>query len=163
MVDLTRRGVLTGTWRNAAPVVRPPWSGSEAHFIEKCARCNACVESCETTILYAGAGGYPVVDFKRGECTFCYACATACPEPIFLPQQTQPWDITVSIGQNCLAFKSIECRRCQDSCEPEVISFRPSLAGIYQPKIETQGCTGCGACVAGCPVSAITVEHEHAQ
>ena len=149
MVDLTRRGVLTGAWRNAAPVVRPPWSGSEVQFIELCTRCNA--------------GGYPVVDFKRGECTFCYACAASCPEPIFLSKHSQPWDISISIGQNCLAYLSIECRRCQDSCEPEVISFRPSLAGIYQPKIETQGCTGCGACVASCPVSAITVEHEHAQ
>ncbi len=90
---------------------------------------------------------------------FCYACATACPEPIFLPKHSQPWDISISIGQNCLAYLSIECRRCQDSCEPEVI-FRPSMAGIYQPKVETPGC---GACVAGCPVSAITVEHEHAQ
>ncbi|MEQ5127204.1 MULTISPECIES: ferredoxin-type protein NapF [Providencia] len=163
MVDITRRGVLTGAWRNAAPVIRPPWSGSEARFIEQCTRCSQCITSCETAILQPGPGGYPMVDFQRGECTFCYACAEACPEPIFLPQNTQPWNIKIAIGQHCLAYKSIECRRCEDSCEPQVIAFRPSLAGIYQPNIDMQGCTGCGACVAGCPVSAITMEHEDAQ
>ncbi|MCZ5435745.1 hypothetical protein O5626_28810, partial [Escherichia coli] len=43
-------------------------------------------------------------------------------------------------------YQSVECRRCQDSCEPMAIIFRPTLSGIYQPQLNSQLCNGCGAC-----------------
>ncbi|MFA8814812.1 4Fe-4S dicluster domain-containing protein, partial [Escherichia coli] len=67
-----------------------------------------------------------------------------------------------TIGDACLAYQSVECRRCQDSCEPMAIIFRPTLSGIYQPQLNSQLCNGCGACAASCPVSAITAEYLHA-
>lgn len=76
MADITRRGVLTGAWRRAAPVIRPPWSRSEDHFIESCTRCNHCLTHCETSILISGPGGYPVVDFLQGgvHVLLCLCC-----------------------------------------------------------------------------------------
>ncbi|RFF14637.1 4Fe-4S dicluster domain-containing protein, partial [Salmonella enterica] len=64
--------------------------------------------------------------------------------------------------ENCLARQSVECHRCQDSCDPMAITFRPTLSGIYQPQLDSQACNGCGACVAICPVSAIKAENHHA-
>ncbi|MEY5516076.1 ferredoxin-type protein NapF, partial [Salmonella enterica subsp. enterica serovar Corvallis] len=109
-----------------------------------------------------GTGGYPSVDFKRGECSFCYACAQACTESLFLPRHTRAWDLIFTLTENCLARQSVECHRCQDSCEPMAITFRPTLSGIYQPQLDSQACNGCGACVAICPVSAIKAENHHA-
>ncbi|MGT1260125.1 hypothetical protein ACVPQJ_22990, partial [Salmonella enterica subsp. enterica serovar Enteritidis] len=40
--------------------------------------------------------------------------------------------------ENCLARQSVECHRCQDSCEPMAITFRPTLSGIYQPQLDSQ-------------------------
>lgn len=161
MVDVIRRGMLTGTWRNVAPAIRPPWSGSETHFLSLCTRCDGCIKACESGVLQRGAGGYPAIDFQHGECAFCYACADACSEPLFLPRHTRAWELNVTIGERCLAYRSVECRRCQDSCDTSAITFRPVAGGIWQPKLIQAECSGCGACVASCPVSALTVEYSH--
>ncbi|SPW52975.1 ferredoxin-type protein [Escherichia coli] len=82
-IDASRRGILTGRWRKASNGIRPPWSGDESHFLTHCTRCDACINACENNILQRGAGGYPSVNFKNNECSFCYACAQACPESLF--------------------------------------------------------------------------------
>lgn len=74
----------------------------------------------------------------------------------------QGLDLVFTLTENCLARQSVECHRCQDSCEPMAITFRPTLSGIYQPQLDSQACNGCGACVAICPVSAIKAENHHA-
>lgn len=128
-IDASRRGILTGRWRKASNGIRPPWSGDESHFLTHCTRCDACINACENNILQRGAGSYPSVNFKNNECSFCYACAQACPESLFSPRHTRAWDLQFTIGDACLAYQSVECRRCQDSCEPMAIIFRPTLSG----------------------------------
>ncbi|TSB44548.1 ferredoxin-type protein NapF, partial [Alkalicoccobacillus porphyridii] len=71
-IDASRRGILTGRWRKASNGIRPPWSGDESHFLTHCTRCDACINACENNILQRGAGGYPSVNFKNNECSFCY-------------------------------------------------------------------------------------------
>ncbi|WP_080076057.1 ferredoxin-type protein NapF, partial [Salmonella enterica] len=88
MVDLSRRSMLTGSWRNASNGILPPWARETTYFLAHCLRCDACIQACEADILQRGTGGYPSVDFKRGECSFCYACAQACTESLFLPRHT---------------------------------------------------------------------------
>lgn len=70
MVDLSRRSMLTGSWRNASNGILPPWARETTYFLAHCLRCDACIQACEADILQRGAGGYPSVDFKRGECSF---------------------------------------------------------------------------------------------
>ncbi|MNB95515.1 ferredoxin-type protein [compost metagenome] len=161
MVDHSRRGMLTGRWRQASSGIRPPWSGVEQHFLALCTRCDACIQACESNILERGQGGYPSVNFQKGECSFCAACAQVCPESLFLSRHTRAWDLMFIVEAHCLANQSVECHRCQDSCEPMAIRFRPTLSGIYQPQLDNQACNGCGACVASCPVSAIKAEYNH--
>ncbi|STP18901.1 ferredoxin-type protein [Escherichia coli] len=84
-IDASRRGILTGRWRKASNGIRPPWSGDESHFLTHCTRCDACINACENNILQRGAGGYPSVNFKNNECSFCYGLRAGLPRiTIFL-------------------------------------------------------------------------------
>lgn len=161
MADLSRRRLLSGHWRrnsdHPSSVIRPPWSVAEAEFTAGCTRCHACINACETGVLIASRGGFPEIDFQRAECTFCTHCVTACEAPVFTSPDREPWQLKATFSASCLPFKGIECRSCQDSCESRAIGFRPRLNGIAQPELAVDACNGCGACVPGCPVQAVTL------
>lgn len=163
MAKLSRRHLLSGSWSTPATAFRPPWSGEENHFLLECTRCNACLPVCKTRVLKRGQGGYPEVDFSKGECTFCYACAESCPQNLFHLRDTSPWEHTLFIARNCLACNDVECRSCQDSCESQAITFSPSVQGISLPNLNRFACNSCGACISGCPVSALTMRHADAR
>ena len=72
-------------------------------------------------------------------------------EPAGLP------DLRAAIGDTCLTLRGVVCQSCRDTCPSGAIRFTPALRSAPRPTVETDRCTGCGACVAGCPVQAITV------
>ena len=158
MVDLTRRRLFS---RKSAEEVSSllPWVAATDSFTDDCTRCGKCVEACETHIIVNGDGGFPTVDFSRGECTFCYQCAEVCPEPIFLPKSESPWQAKAAIKESCLATQNVECRSCSDMCDPMAIEFKLQLNKVAQPVINLDGCNGCGACVSVCPTAAIHVSN----
>lgn len=159
-MDAARRGFLRGRFRQFAHVPRPPWAVAEAEFQTHCTRCDECIDACPTGILRLGDGGYPTVDFSHGECTFCGECALTCaPRAIDRADTAQPWQLKANIESACVATKGVECRVCGEICEARAIRFRPTSGGISAPTLDQDTCTGCGACVAPCPVSAIAVTH----
>lgn len=160
---LSRRQLIRGQINKRHTFVRPPWTISETRLLDNCTCCDRCIDVCETNILIRGQGGYPEVDFAKGECTFCQACASSCEHAVFDLSQVQPWPLKAVVGQNCLAQNNIECRSCVDHCEPRAITFSPQLKQASTPSINSQECTGCGACVSPCPVAAITVLPEDIQ
>ena len=157
MVDASRRGFLRG--RPSPPAqLRPPWALPEAAFLDACTRCNDCLKACPTHILVAGDGGYPSVDFRHGECTFCADCVSSClPQALQKQADAPPWQLRASIGEACLPRLGIECRSCGDFCDARAIRFTPRLGGSPIPEIDDDRCTGCGACIAPCPAIAISV------
>ena len=157
MAEVSRRSLLTGARK--APAFRPPWSGSESDFTQRCSRCHACLDACETGVLQVGAGGFPHLDFTRAECTFCYGCAGACPESLFTARSAAPWEYQLTVSAACLAFRQTECRCCQDACPEQAIRFFPVLTGIAVPQPESARCTTCGACLRACPVSALSLRN----
>ncbi|MCY9824621.1 MULTISPECIES: ferredoxin-type protein NapF [Vibrio] len=158
MVDLSKRRLFSRKKVDSSQI-RLPWIHNLESFVDDCTRCGKCIESCETKIIIVGDGGFPTVDFSIDECTFCYQCADVCPEPIFKPKQGEPWQAKARISDKCLAQQNVECRSCGDMCEPMAIQFQLRAGSVALPKIELDECSGCGACVAVCPTSAILVSN----
>lgn len=157
MVDASRRGFFRGRPRPKAEI-RPPWALPEAEFTECCTRCNDCLSACPEQIVVSGDGGFPTIDFARGECTFCGDCVNAC-QPLALLKIAEqvPWSYKALIAPNCLPHKGVECRVCGDYCDARAIRFLPRIGGSPLPEIDVEKCTGCGACIAPCPVTALTI------
>jgi ferredoxin-type protein NapF len=68
------------------------------------------------------------------------------------------WPVKAEIGAACIAFGQVVCRSCGDACETRAIRFSLRAGGVTVPELDTDACTGCGACVTACPVSAIAME-----
>lgn len=153
----SRRNFFFGRTRAVEPALRPPWALEEEDFVARCTRCDRCIETCPTTLLVRMDGGFPGVDFSRGECTFCADCVAAC-EPLALRRDdtsAAPWDRVAVIGAGCLAVRGVECRVCGESCPEGAIRFRPRLGSVAHPELDAAACTACGACIGPCPTRAI--------
>ncbi|NNG13319.1 MAG: ferredoxin-type protein NapF [Halobacteria archaeon] len=157
---INRAQFLRGDFSGRFRAVRPPWSQAEDEFVENCTRCGDCISACPQHILDKGRGGFPQVDFSRGECLFCGECVQACKVGVLAgwsPQgdSSAAWSIRASIGDRCLAQRGVECRSCRDQCDTAAISFRLVAGGVAQPQLDRATCNGCGACYSVCPVQAI--------
>lgn len=121
----------------AEAIIRPPGAIPEDSFVDRCIRCNACFRACPTTTLIPagiqnGLAGYgtPILDPREGGCLFeCTACGDACPTGAIsaLPLESKQH---LKMGTAV-----IDVQRCL-----------PYAKG--KP---------CVACVASCPVEAISV------
>lgn len=158
MVDLRRRGFLFGRARPPEAQMRPPWALPESEFIARCTRCNGCRQACPQQIIVVGNGGFPTLDFSAAECTFCGECVPVCePKALDRREGAAPWSYKASISSLCLAEQRVECRTCGDYCDANAIRFSPQLNACPVPEIDISRCTGCGACVEPCPVTAIRI------
>lgn len=161
---INRRQFLRGNFRRHIKAIRPPWALAAYDFINACSRCNECVDTCPEKIIVKDEDGFPIVDFKLGGCTFCRECVAACADgalSISHPEQL-PWVLKADISRTCISLHGVTCHSCADSCEEEAILFRPQVGGVSLPEINTNLCTGCGFCLATCPVTAIRVSAKNA-
>jgi ferredoxin-type protein NapF len=105
-------------------------------------------------VLRDGDGGFPRIDFSQRGCTLCGACVLACNAGALQPGQPA-FSRHVQVGPECLAQRGVECRICGDACGVGALHFVPQRGGVGSPLADLQACTGCGSCVAPCPVGAI--------
>lgn len=155
--DPGRRALLRGRV-HAPPVLRPPWALDASHFVDACTGCGDCVAACPEGVLRIGGGRLPEFDPRLGECSFCGDCAVACAAPAFRAVSAVPWTLRAQVGDACLAARGIVCSSCRDACGEAAITF-PQTRTVPGPRIDADRCTGCGACVAGCPSAAIALVH----
>jgi len=155
--EVSRRQ-LFGRFRESEPQFRPPWARNAAAFIGNCTRCHACIDACPEKIIVSGSGHFPVMKFGQGHCTFCGACAEACAENCFSTERTPSngWGLTAAVSSHCIETKGISCRLCEEVCDVAAIRFHPRAGGGATIHF-SERCTGCGACLPHCPVSALSM------
>jgi ferredoxin-type protein NapF len=141
---------------------RPPWALSESLFTDKCTRCNECISVCEEEIIIKADGGFPEIDFNRGECTFCNACVDACEPAALLKQpENKAFYFDIKIDDTCLAKLKTHCQSCKDVCDTRAITMPwpkdVSFGAIQTPEIHIEDCTSCGACISTCPSESISI------
>lgn len=157
---VSRRNFLKGRREPDKPmVVRPPWS-DEQSILGHCTGCGECISACPEKILFVDQNSMPTVSFDAGECTFCGACADACEEPVFDISRAEPWALKVSVLESCLLKSGITCQLCTDVCDADALRFNMRVRPSGAIELDVDACTGCGACIAPCPVSAIAVRDD---
>ena len=164
-VQASRRAFFGASRAGSVHPIRPPWAIAEDDFVEICTRCAACIEACPTGLLVKGGGGFPEADFTPGRapegCTFCGKCLESCRDWALLRQPDEaPWALKAVFSEACLAAQKVVCRTCGEACEAGAIRFPPRLGGVSLPQLDAAACTGCGACLADCPTTAIRIRPD---
>lgn len=161
MSNLTRRSLLKAKFSRDLQAIRLPWVRSEQEFTDNCTRCHDCMVACPEKIIVKGDGGFPQIDFNKGECTFCSDCVKNCSEDLFFSLDDEPWQLKANITDDCLAEKKVVCLVCGEQCETEAISFIPRVGGVSEPSLSVNDCSGCGACLKPCPTNAINFNYTN--
>ncbi|WP_263831725.1 ferredoxin-type protein NapF [Sulfurospirillum oryzae] len=169
MTDGSRRGVFASLFgkkkaqKNQNELcVRPPYHQEGYEFLDHCVTCKdtPCMEACEENIILLDATTHtPCVDFTKGGCTFCEACARACPNDVLSLSCNDEKNLHVKAEIDimaCMAWHQSLCNSCLDTCEPRAIHF----LGLWKPTIEIDQCIGCGMCIGICPSDAIRIKEE---
>ena len=150
----------TSTSSSVALSLPPPWSAPEQEFRSLCKGCGACAAACVKGLIILEEQGLPFMDFSNGFCHFCGDCARSCLGGALRFSNEQPrGKLHIAINKYCLTGKKVLCQLCQEQCEQEAIVFLREGRGEQPPQILSERCNGCGACVAGCPADAISLQY----
>jgi len=163
--NLTRRALLKAKFSTSPQTIRLPWVQNEEQFTNGCTRCYDCMAACPEKIIIKGDGGFPEINFNKGECTFCAECVKSCPEDLFFSIEEVPWSLKAQVTEECFTNKNVVCVVCKEHCEVEALKFTPKVGGVMEIELSLELCTGCGACAKPCPANAIKFnyinEFEH--
>ena len=162
----------------ATPIM-PPGSLGARNMARQCTACQLCVSVCPNGVLRPSSDlqtfMQPEMSYERGYCRpECTKCADVCPagaiRPITVAEKSAiQIGHAVWIRENCVVLTDgVECTNCVRHCPTGAIQLVPSDPAVADspkiPVVNTERCTGCGACENLCPVrpfSALYVEgHE---
>ncbi len=159
---LTRegRGRVKGRTTRLGPW--PPGLQAAESSCRQC--CGPCEPACPREIvrfhpLDHRLAGEPYLDFTLAGCTFCGECLEACPErhAVTPGSEGRVWGEVHLASDRCLAWNGVLCMSCLGRCDQRALA----MDGRRRLVVDQVRCTGCGACVAPCPVGALAVAPGH--
>ncbi len=146
-------------------IIRPPYycrndeesKNKESFFTKECMHCDGkCSTFCEEKIIIILEDKTPAIDFGLGGCTYCDACANACPTDVLKIEYKNKIETSIKIDiLKCMSWHNTMCFSCKDPCLDDAIEF----LGIFRPTINPLKCTNCGFCIRVCPSDAISVSN----
>ena len=142
-----------------ASVMRPPGAGDD--FLDKCIRCDQCIQGCPGHIIQPAVtkGGWeslftPIMDPFAGRCEYdCNYCGQICPSHAIPPLTLEEKHKAV-IGIAKVNYDTcVRCMNCKDDCPFDCFDLVEveGLQGVYPRVMENSNCIGCGICVDVCP------------
>ena len=148
------------------PILRMPGAQDESSFLAACTRCAECVRACPTGCIkpMGVEDGFlklwtPRFYPRTATCTFdlCdQACARVCPSGAIKRQAPEYVVIGFAhVNQSaCLAWKGKVCVACKERCRFDAIDVDEHR----RPHVNTDKCTGCGACQMTCPTEPASIQ-----
>lgn len=164
--------------QTSARALRPPGALPEDQFLDRCIRCQECVQVCSSTggclqpsLLETGWEGFwsPIAHMRVGYCEFqCILCSKVCPSGAI-------HKITLDDKQNrrmgraffdrnrCIPYdRNEDCLVCEEHCPTpekailfdirEILCPDGSVATVKFPYVRLDRCIGCGICEYICPL-----------
>jgi polyferredoxin len=162
----------------SARSLRPPGALPEDQFLDRCIRCQECVQVCSSTggclqpsLVETGWEGFwsPIANMRMGYCEYqCNLCSKVCPSgaihKITLEdKQSRKMGRAFFDRNRCIPYDRLEdCLVCEEHCPtPEkAILFderetrRPdgTIVNVKFPYVRLDRCIGCGICEYICPL-----------
>jgi ferredoxin-type protein NapF len=65
--------------------------------------------------------------------------------------------LRIAVAPHCLVPQRVECRLCAEACDTGALRYTPAPGGAGRLRVDAERCTGCGDCLAPCPVGALAL------
>ena len=139
---------------------RPPWARENREFLALCESCGLCIDACSERVLRPLKSenelldGTPVLNLDYGQCTFCAECVKACSSGALDMACGDKVQTRAVITSRCVRIMGMPCEMCVDSCPEQALV----IDSRSKPHLNSEICTGCGACSLACYSHAIAIE-----